>query len=396
MRAAAAIAQGPAWQDALAQLARELERVTAGEDEIHLALLFASPQYQDGFASLVEEARKLTGARTLAGCSGQGIIGMDREIEGEPAISLMTLALPGADLRSFHLSQEDIERNHTAEDWHRSTGVAPTEVNAWLIFADPFSLDAEGLVAGISAAYPGTPLIGGLASGDQRVQRTHLFLDGQVLGQGAVALALCGPYTVRTVVSQGASPIGETWAITAAEGNVIRTIAGRPAYEVLVETVQALPPELSQRARSNLLVGLAMNEYREDFRRGDFLIRNLLGVDQASGALAVGATVQVGQTIQFQLRDPAAADEDLRELLGSATVEMAGQEPIAALLCSCNGRGVGLFGTPNHDAAAMSAELGPIPVSGFFCNGEIGPVGPQTFLHGFTASIAIIVPKEPS
>ena len=266
---------------------------------------------------------------------------MDREIEGERAVSLMTLSLPGADLRSFRLSREDVERNHTAEDGHRSAGVGPGEVNAWLIFADPFSLDAEGLVDRISAAYPETPMIGGLAFGDLQVQRTHLFLDGQVFDQGVVALALCGSYTIRAVVSQGASPIGETWAITAAEGNVIRTIAGRPVYEVLMETVQSLPPELNQRTRTNLLVGLAMNEYREDFRRGDFLIRNLLGVDQASGALAVGAVAGVGQTIQFQLRDPAAADEDLRELLGRAAAELAGQAPIGALLCSCNGRGVG-------------------------------------------------------
>ncbi len=394
MRGAAAIAQGPAWREALAELARQLQPALDGEDEIDLAMLFASPEYQEGYVSLVAEAQKVTGARTLIGCSGQGIIGTGREIEGEPALSLMTLALPGAGIRSIHLSQDDIEQCSTPEDWHRLTGVPPGEVNAWLIFADPFSLDAERLLDRMSAAYPRTPLVGGLASGDSQVQRTHLFLDGQVSDHGAVALALCGPYTVRTIVSQGASPIGETWAITSAEGNVIRTIAGRPAYEVLVETLQALPPELNQRARTNLLVGLAMNEYREEFRRGDFLIRNLLGVDQASGALAVGATARVGQTIQFQLRDPSAADEDLRELLGSAKTELAGREPVAALLCTCNGRGVGLFGTPNHDAAAMAEQMGPIPVSGFFCNGEIGPVGPQNFLHGFTASIALIVPQD--
>jgi small ligand-binding sensory domain FIST len=222
-----------------------------------------------------------------------------------------------------------------------------------------------------------------------------VFLNGEVYDRGAVALALGGPYAVRTIVSQGAAPIGETWTITGAQGNVIETIAQRPAYQVLVDTLRALPPEMQQRAQRNLLVGLAMDEHRGEFRRGDFLIRNLTGIDPERGTLAVGALPRVGQTLQFQLRDPDAADEDLRELLERARKELGARQPVGALLCSCNGRGVGLFGTPDHDARTLVDLLGPIPVSGFFCNGEIGPVGEQNFLHGFTASIALVIPEEP-
>ena len=329
------------------------------------------------------------------GCSGRGVISAGKEIEGEPALALLALSLPGAELTAVHLNQEDLERCRTPQDWHRLTGVAPGGTSAWLLFADPFTMDAEALVDGLSAGYPGTPLVGGLASGDPRLRGTHLFLNGEVYDHGAVALALGGPYTVRTIVSQGAAPIGETWTITGARGHIIETIAQRPAYQVLVDTLRALPAEMQQRAQRNLLVGLAMDERRSEFRRGDFLIRNLTGIDPERGTLAVGALPRVGQTLQFQLRDPDAADEDLRELLERARKELGARQPVGALLCSCNGRGVGLFGTPDHDARTLADLLGPIPVTGFFCNGEIGPVGERNFLHGFTASIALIIPEEP-
>jgi small ligand-binding sensory domain FIST len=394
MRTGAAAARHPDWREALAELTRQIP-LPSGEGDVHLALLFASAEYRPEFPDLVARARQLTGARLLVGCSGRGVIGAGKEIEGEPALALLAFSLPQAELTAVHLTQEDLERCRTPQDWHRLTGVAPGGTSAWLLFADPFTMDAEALVDGLSAGYPGTPLAGGLASGDPRVRGTHLFLNGEVYDHGAVALALGGPYTVHTIVSQGAAPIGETWTITGARGHIIETIAQRPAYQVLVDTLRTLPAEMQRRVQRNLLVGLAMDERRSEFRRGDFLIRNLMGIDPERGALAVGALPRVGQTLQFQLRDPDAADEDLRELLERARKELGRRHPVGALLCSCNGRGVGLFGTPDHDARTLADLLGPIPVTGFFCNGEIGPVGERNFLHGFTASIALVVHEEP-
>ncbi|MBV9253579.1 MAG: FIST C-terminal domain-containing protein [Actinobacteria bacterium] len=243
-------------------------------------------------------------------------------------------------------------------------------------------------------AYPGVTIVGGLASGRSTDRATWVFLDDTVYDHGAVAVALGGNVMVRTVVSQGATPIGQPWTITGAHDNILETIGGRPAYQVLVETVEALPAEVQQRAARNLLVGLAIDEYKDEFHRGDYLIRNLIGADPQSGALAIGAYPRVGQTIQFQMRDATAADEDLRELLASAHHELGDARPVAAMLCSCNGRGAGLFGAPDHDARGLAREFGPVPVAGFFCNGEIGPVGGKAFLHGFTASLALLLPRE--
>lgn len=365
-----------------------------GGDGVDLAILFASSAYAAEFPSLVTAVREAVGARLLVGCSGQGVIGPGEEIEGDPALALLVLTLPGGTLRASHLTQDELERLGSALVWHRFTGVAPEAVRGWLIFADPYTVDADQLLASLSAAYPGIPLAGGLASGNPLRQRTHVFLDDRVYDRGAALLAVGGPCRITTVVSQGAAPIGRPWTITGAQGNLVETIGQRPAYEVLIETLRGLPPRLQARARGNLLVGLAADEHREELRRGDFLIRNLIGVIPETGALAVGAIPRIGQTLQFQVRDPAAATEDLHDLLWRAKAHLGGLRPLAALLCSCNGRGVGLFGRPHHDAKAVEEHLGPIPLAGLFCNGEIGPVGTQPYVHGFTASLALLVPDD--
>jgi small ligand-binding sensory domain FIST len=395
MRAQAAIGRGADWEQALGAALGEIQPLVEATDGADLVFLFASAAYVRAYPALVRRAYEATRARVLIGCSGQGVIGAAREVEHEPAVALLALHLPGATLRGARLTQQDVETCHTPGDWRRETLVLPDEVNAWLVFADPFRIDAEALIAGLASAYPGRPLIGGLASGDPRLQRTHVFLDDQVYDEGAVAVALGGAYTVRTVVSQGAEPIGEPWTITSARGHVIETISQRPALEVLVRTLQALPPQVQERAQRNLLVGLAMDERRVQFRRGDFLIRNLIGVDRSTGALAVGAHPRIGQTIQFQIRDARAADEDLRALLRQTKEALGTLRPVAAVLCSCNGRGVGLFGEPDHDARILAETFDLQSIAGFFCNGEIGPVGPGVFLHGYTASVALIVPVTP-
>jgi small ligand-binding sensory domain FIST len=237
-------------------------------------------------------------------------------------------------------------------------------------------------------------MLGGLASFGPAERRTFVFLNGAVFDAGGVGLSIGGPYTIRPLVSQGCEPIGEPWMITGVQDNIIQTISNRPAYDLLVETLESLPEEVQARAQNNLMVGLAADEYRESFGRGSFLIRPLLGIDPASGAIAIGAYPRLGQTIQFQMRDPDAADLDLKELLEKTRADLGEQQPVAGILCSCNGRGIGMFGEPHHDARVVASTLGMLPLAGLFCNGEIGPIGSRTFLHGFTASLALFVKKE--
>ncbi len=365
----------------------------------NVVLFFASAEFGERLPDLAQRAWRATGARILLGCSGAGIIGPDEEHERTPAMAVLALSLPGARLWPVHITQRDIEHDPAPANWHQHLGATPDDVTGIIILADPFLVDTEALVAGVGAAYPATPIVGGLASPGPLDRKTWTFLNGETFMNGAVGLAIGGDYELLALVSQGCEPIGEPWTITGAQDHWIESIANRPAAEIVIHTLNALPAEERDRARQNLLVGLAVDEYRQAFRRGDFLIRNLIGIDRTTGAIALGTITRLGQTIQFQVRDAATANLDLHLQLDDLKRRLDGREPIAGLLCTCTGRGVGLFGVPHHDVMTITRKLGPVPLAGLFCAGEIGPVGGKPFVHGFTASLGLIVPRrqgEPS
>ena len=393
MKAEAAIATGMNAAEVAEALYAKLPILGDGA-EIDLAFLFTSDAYLEELPELLPAIKARVGAKVLLGCSGQGLIGPGREEERQPAMSLQVLSLPGATLTPLRLDAAEAGGPDAADLIRARLGDNPLDVNAMFLFVDPFSVDGERLLESVAVVNEELPVVGGLASAKFSRHNTYLVMDDALYDDGVVGVALGGAYEVKTVVSQGAAPLGETWTITGVDGNIIQSIGMRPAVQVLGDIYRKLRPEVQVRARANLLVGLAMNEYQDEFGRGDFLIRNLLGIDRESGAVAVGAMPREGQTLQFQMRDPEAADEDLRLLLGKARSELEGREVAGAVLCSCNGRGIGLFGEPDHDARTFLEEMGSIPVAGFFCNGEIGPVAGRNYLHGFTASIALILPKE--
>ncbi len=370
-----------AWVEAL--------REQLGSDRPTLGLLFLTPSLWERAAEILEVTQVHGRVATLVGCSSTSVIAGRQEIEGRGGLALGLYHLPGAALRAVHFTQAQVAEANGPGYWHLETGVGAEDCRGWLAFADPFTLDCESWVDQWNEAWPGLPLAGGLASGDFRQQRTQVYLNGEVFEEGAVAVAVGGEVELATVISQGCTPIGEPWTVTKVEGNLIHQIGNQPAYEVLVQTITGLSEEEQQRARGNLMVGFVVNEYQEEFLRGDFLIRNLLGGDPGSGILAVGARPRPGQSMQFQCRDAAAATEDLVALLQRARRDLRGRGILGGCLCVCNGRGTRLFGRPHHDAGLVQKYLGPLGLAGFFCNGEIGPVGRRNFLHGYTASLFV-------
>jgi len=392
---ASALWPGPFNEDKLRQWAQGLRKELRA-DRVSLGMVFMTPDYFECAAQVLEILRVHGQAPLLLGCSGAGLIAGSREMEGQSGVAVSLLALPGADLRGIHLTQSEVEQGRTAGDWHSFTEVAPSQVNGWLLLADPFSFDVEALLRAWEQAYPKIPVQGGLASAGPTEQNTQLYLNGDIFTEGAVALACGGQIELLDVISQGCTPIGETWTITKAERNIIHQIGNRPAYAILAETFESLSPEEQEKTRGNLFIGLVINEYLENFRRGDFLVRNILGGDPVSGSLLVGALPRPGQTLQFQRRDAAAATEDMIALLDRLRAQLAGRKVYGACLFNCNGRGRHLFGHPDHDAGLVQEKIGPLDLTGFFCNGEIGPVGQRNFVHGYTASLALFTGKPPA
>lgn len=361
--------------------------------QVSLGLVFMSPRFFTRAKQVLEILRVHARIPLLAGCSSPSLIVGEQEVEENAGLSLGLYALPGAELKALHFTQEQVEEANGPGYWHLETGVEPAQTNGWLVFIDPFHLDSETWLKTWNEAYAPLPVLGGLASGDFEEQLTQVYLNGEVFEEGGVAISCGGGVNLAGVTSQGCTPIGETWTLTRVEQNIIHQIGNRPAYEVLAETFNQLSPEDQKQARGNLFIGLVVNEYLEEFHCGDFLIRNLLGADPRSGSIAVGALPRLGQTMQFQRRSAAAATADMNELLTRAKTQLGATTIYGGCLCSCNGRGQNLFGRPNHDAQMVQQRLGPLGLAGFFCNGEIGPVGQKSFLHGYTASLALFVRK---
>ena len=316
------------------------------------------------------------------GCGAQGVVGEAREVE-LGGVAVWAASLGAGKAEAFALEAGEAEGGALA-----IRGVPDLDrTDALVLLVDPFSFPVEPLLATLAEGHPGLPVIGGLASarGD----------DGTVLGAagpvaaGAVGLALSG-VRVAACVSQGARPIGPEMAITAGEGNVIHELAGKPAITRLQEAIGELALADRALAARGLLLGLVVEPNKPEYERGDFLVRGILSADAESGAITVGERTRVGQTVRLQVRDAASADEDLADAVKRGVAELGGP-PAAALLFTCNGRGSNMFTAPDHDARVLDDATGA-PAAGFFCAGEIGPVGERNFVHGFTATLALLAP----
>ncbi len=358
-----------------------------GGVEPDLAFVFASHHYATRFEELAASLKEALGARLLLGCTGETVIGGSRECEDGPALSVWCASIPDATLTPFELSFEETPDGLLCSGLPEDLAEHRAETRAVFLLGDPFTSLPQSVIDLVADELPGTPLIGGMASGGGPGEN-RLFFNDRMVESGAIGVVLRGGPRVRSIVSQGCRPIGTPFVVTRAERNVIYELGGAPPLQRL----QSLYPELSPRDQKlverGIHLGVVMNEYQDSFQRGDFLIVNVLGADRTSGALATGGLMRVGQTIQFHIRDAETADEDLRQLLDRHQVP-SGAKGRAALLFSCNGRGSRMFPDPNHDALAVQQCLGPMPLAGFFAQGELGPVGDKNYIHGFTASVAL-------
>ncbi len=388
MKFAAAVSESNSTDEALGEC---LAGVRAGGVDVDLAMVFFTAHHADEAVNLVEKLWLELDPEVLIGCSAEGVIGGDREIEREPGLVVLTGQLPGVTVHPFHIAADDWrELLADPEEMKARLGIGPL-TRGMIGFGDPFTTPTNQFLAALDEASPNAPLIGGMASSAREPGQNLLLRNDQVLDDGFVGVSLSGPIEVQTIVSQGCRPIGRPLVITKARENVIEQLGGRPALESLRELVESLPPAEKELLSHGLLIGRAISEYRESFGRGDFLVRNLMGVDQKSGAIAVTDHIRVGQTVQFHVRDAATASEDLTLMLETQNY---GPSAAAALLFSCNGRGTRMFSQLSHDIGVARHAMPQTPVAGFFAAGEIGPVGGRNFIHGHTASLALLRPAS--
>ncbi|MEC4891258.1 MAG: FIST N-terminal domain-containing protein [Nitrospira sp.] len=349
-----------------------------------LGCLFFSSHHISRANVLADMVVDSLGVRVCIGCSGEGVIAGAEELETAPAVTLWTACLPGVTLTPVRLSFSPTQDQFSLVGWPEAGGIDST----FLLFADPFTTPMQEVLSLLEERYPGTAALGGLSGGGQDAGENRLVMGREVYENGLVGVRISGPVEVRPVISQGCRPIGERYVVTKAEHNMVHELGGTSALDRLQHVFESLGGEDRQRAHRALHIGIVIDEHRDHFERGDFLVRNLVGADQTTGAVAIGDVVQEGQTVQFHLRDAKSASDDLNVLLAADRMGHR-NPPLGALVFSCCGRGQGLFGRPHHDSGILAERLGGIPVAGFFAQGEIGPVGGRNFLHGYTASMAL-------
>lgn len=364
-------------------------RMQFGTAPIDLAFVFFSAHHAEKASMISAMLQSELRAKVCLGCSGEGVIAGSEEIEAAAALTVWVACLPHVQLTPLRLSVSQLQDQILMPGWPEPG----LEDSTFLLLADPFSTPTQEVLALMNDRYPQGKVIGGLAGGGQDSGENRLLLNDQVFDGGLVGVQLTGPIAVRTVTSQGCRPIGERFVVTRAEGNLIYELGGVSALKRLQDVFESLGGPQRRDAHRALHLGIVIDEHRSHFERGDFLVRNLIGADQQAGAVAVGEVVQEGQTVQFHLRDAKSASDDLHFLLATDRTKHR-NPPLGALLFSCCGRGEGLFGRPHHDSLVVQERLGSIPTAGFFAQGEIGPVGGRSFLHGYTASVVIFAEPD--
>ena len=393
MKWTSALSEQPALDDAIAECAAAIK--TSVEDEtLDMAIVFISPHYEDSYEQVAGLMAENLGARHVFGCSGGGVIGNGQEIEQRAGISITAAVLPDVDIKPFHLQVDRLPDLDAGPDkWETMIGVPADRDPHFVMVADPYSFPVQDLLMGMDYAFPRATKIGGLASGASRQGGNALFLDEQVLRTGAIGLALYGNITVDTVVAQGCRPIGQPMRISKSDRNMLLELDGKPPMDIIRTMFQELPERDRELLGHSLFLGVVMDELIENPVQGDFLIRNVVGTDSTTGGLAIGEMLKEGQLVQFHLRDAETSADDLQAVLSRYADENRENEIPGALLFSCLGRGKFLYGRPNHDTDIFREKLGAVPLGGFFCNGEIGPVSGTTFLHGYTSSFGLFRPK---
>lgn len=403
----------PSLESAIAEVVKQAQ--DALQSPAHLGFLFISSAFMSEYSRLMPLLAEQLPDVPIIGCGGSGVVGMGtydraREIEGDPALSLTLAHLPNVKVQTFHLAPETLpDLDSPPNAWIDITGVSPADQPQFVILADSAFNRINDLLQGLDFAYAGSTKIGGLASGGFGSHGGGLFCDYRLHREGAVGVALSGNILLDAIVAQGCRPIGQPYLVAEGERNIMLALEaqtdasmelvgggavvsqkGTP-LELLQDLIQSLSEEDRLLAQHSLFVGVAQSEFKQTLEQGDFLIRHLIGVDPRVGAIAIGDRIRPGQRIQFHLRDANASADDLELLLSRYKLNHPGvtTQAIGALMFACTGRGEGLYGQPDFDSDLFAQYLPDLPLSGFFCGGEIGPVGGSTFLHGFTSVFGV-------
>ncbi len=394
-RFSSALSTNPASDAAFREVV-DAVRADLGDTRPDLVAAFVSHHHGTAIEDLGPRIAKALQANVLIGCTGESIVGGTREIEHGPALVVWAGVMPDTTVRPYVVKAE--AEGETTLRFEGMPEVQDPARASILVLAEPYTFPAAEFLEILNDKLEGVPVIGGMASGGSGPGQNLLFTQDGVVESGAIGVVLEGEVEIRSIVSQGCRPVGKPFVITATRDNFILKLGGKPALEVLVDVAKHLSPADQQLLQSGPFLGLAIDARKSQFERSDFLVRGIMGLEQDDSAIVVAdGTIRNGMTVQFLVRDPRTAGEDLQQLVHDRAGPVTDAAAVGAILFTCNGRGARMFGKPDHDIGCVQLGLGTaVPAAGFFASGEIGPVGGKNFLHGFTASVAVFAQRAHS
>ncbi len=373
------------FKDAINSLTTQISD-QMGDRPIDLAVIFISPHFKPNAAEIGKTLRSALKAGIFIGCTADGVIETNEEIEDAHAISLLTASMPGVELTPFYLTHSGWDKTLEKRENFYHTIPSIKDVKLFMLLADPFTTPMDQVLQSFNHFHTGIPIIGGIVSGSRGPNQSILFFNDQVFNAGAVGITFSGTFEADIIVSQGCRPIGDPFKVTEAKENVVISLDGMSPLVCLRKLFPQLPPEDQELLQKGLFLGIAVDPGKEKLGRGDFIIRGVMGIDDQRGTMAIGDYIHKDDMVQFHVRDAETAKEDLELLLSPQTFFTP---PQGALLFSCNGRGTHLYDHPNGDISTIQKAIGKVNLAGFFCAGEIGPIGGKNFLHGYTASLVL-------
>ena len=392
MKWASAISESENVEKAVSECAESIKSIVGNSPD--LVFVFPSFNFSGQFKDISNALSKHFENSVIMGCSGNGVIGAGREVEHTPGFAMCAAELPEVEITPFHISDSDLpDGDDPPNKWENVLGVSRESRPNFVLLADPFSVRGENLLMGMDYAYPDCKIVGGLASGGTQPGSNALYLNNITYDHGIAGVALSGNIEINTIVAQGCKPIGSLSRITKCERNILQELDGRSPFDILGETYNDLNEADQKLFQNSLFLGVVMDPFESSPEIGDFLIRNIVGANPDAGQLAVGQMLREGQLVQFHLRDAQTSTENLSNMLDEYQSTSFGPET-GALMFSCLGRGKYLYEEPDHDTDLFREKIGDLPLTGFFCNGEIGPVSGSTFLHGYTSSFGIFKPQS--
>ncbi|MDA0711987.1 MAG: FIST C-terminal domain-containing protein [bacterium] len=369
-----------------ARKAVEAAMAEAGVKKADLVILFATYHHLDLIQRVVTLAMTLCDTQHVVGCSAMGVLTDARENDREPGIAALVMA--GEDLDPIVVC----DRGNQAGVGLGEKLLPFASEDALFVMMPGLFGDPARQMQQLTDRVGNLPIVGGISSPNpyEDKQARCLQWSGLEIGEDLVSGVLLRGASFAIGVAQGCQPFGQAYTITQCEGQVIQQLAFAPAVDALKEAMDTLTEDEKSHLRRNIFIGLAMDEYAIERKRGDYLIRNLMGIEERSGALGINESVSVGQTVQFNLRTPNAAHEDMMLVMKRLKEQREGVSGVCGLYFNCMGRGFGLYGQPDHDVLVIRKQLGAFPLAGFFGSAELAPVRARNFVHSYTGVLTLL------